>query len=80
MNVLYDSDGYKYPMDDYRQIYVQLEAEPTYAGVSEEEKQKETKTEKILCQRGHCWCHCLSSWHKITEKYKNLEASREVPP
>ena len=43
MNVLYDSEGYEYPMDDYRQIYVLLEAEPTDASVIEEEKIKEIK-------------------------------------
>ena len=43
MNVLYDSEGYKYPMDDYGHIYVPLESEPTAASVTEEGKIKETK-------------------------------------
>ena len=43
MNVLYDSKGYEYPMDDYGQIYVLLEAKPTDAGVIEEETNKSTK-------------------------------------
>ena len=40
MNVLYNSEGYEYPVDDYGQIYVPLEAEPTDAGVTQEEKEK----------------------------------------
>ena len=43
MNVLYDSEGYEYPVDDYGQIYVPLDAEQTDARVNEEEKRKETK-------------------------------------
>ena len=43
MNVLYDSEGYEYSVDDYGQIYVPLDAEQTDAGVSEEGKLKETK-------------------------------------
>ena len=42
INVLYDSEGYEYLVDDYGQIYVLLEVEPTDAGVTEEEKGKET--------------------------------------
>ena len=49
MNALYDLEGYEYPVDDYGQIYVLLEAELTDAGVAEEEKEKETKNKKILC-------------------------------
>ena len=36
MNVLYDCEGYEYPVDNYRQIYVSLEVEPTDANVIEE--------------------------------------------
>ena len=43
MNVLYDYEWYEYSVDDYEQIYVILEAEPTDAGVSKEEKEEETK-------------------------------------
>ena len=43
MNVLYDSERYEYPVDDYRQIYVPLEAEQTDAWVNEEENMNETK-------------------------------------
>ena len=43
INVLYGSKGYEYPMDDYRKIYVPLEAEPADAVVIEEETEKETK-------------------------------------
>ena len=43
VNVLYDSKGYEYPMDDYKQIYVPLEAEQTVAGMDGVEKSKETK-------------------------------------
>ena len=48
MNVLYDSEGYEYPVDDYGQIYVPLEAEQTVAKTFEEEKPKETKNKKGL--------------------------------
>ena len=40
---MYDSEGCKYPVDDYRQIYVPLECEPTDASVIEEERVKERK-------------------------------------
>ena len=43
MNVLYDLECHEYPADDYRQIYVPLEAEPTDAGATEEETKKEIK-------------------------------------
>ena len=43
MNVLYDSEGYKYPVDDYGQIYVALEAEQAVADVFKEKRPKETK-------------------------------------
>ena len=44
MNALYDSEGYEYPVDDYRQIYVPLEAESADASVlTEEETEKGTK-------------------------------------
>ena len=43
MNVLYDTDGYEYPVDDYGQIYVPLETEQTVAETIEEEKPKENK-------------------------------------
>ena len=43
MNVLYDAEGYEYPVDDYGQIYIPLEAEQTAAEINEEEKNKETK-------------------------------------
>ena len=42
MNVLYDAEGYEYPVDDYGQIYIPLETEQTAAKMHEEEK-KETK-------------------------------------
>ena len=42
MNILYDSQGHEYLVDDYGQIYVLLESETTDAGVIEEEKEKET--------------------------------------
>ena len=43
-NVLYDSEGQQYPVDDCGQIYVPLEAEQTSAEETfEEEKVKETK-------------------------------------
>ena len=46
MNVLYDANGYEYPIDDYGQIYVLLKTEQTAAEVIEEEKMKETKNLK----------------------------------
>ena len=43
MNVLYDSEGIEYPVDDYGQVYVPFELEQTGAGEIEEEKDKNTK-------------------------------------
>ena len=43
MNVLYDSEGIEYPVDDYGQVYVPFELEQTGAGEIEEEKEKSTK-------------------------------------
>ena len=43
MNILYDEEGYEYPIDEYGQIYVPLEPERTAAGENEEEIKKETK-------------------------------------
>ena len=43
MNILYDEEGYEYPIDEYGQIYVPLEPERTVAGENEEEIEKETK-------------------------------------
>ena len=43
MNVPYDSEGYEYPVDEYGQIYVLLEAEPHDAMAIEEETKKEIK-------------------------------------
>ena len=60
MNVLYDSEGYEYLVDDYGPIYVPLESDQTDAGLAQEEKIKEQKTKQILCQHGRCWCQCLA--------------------
>ena len=43
MNILYDVEGYEYPIYEYGQIYVPLEIEQTVAKVIEEGKIKETK-------------------------------------
>ena len=43
MNILYDADGYEYPIDDYGQIYVPLETKQTAAEVIEEETNNNTK-------------------------------------
>ena len=43
MNVLYDEEGYEYPIDDYGQIYVPLQPEQTAAENIEEEIDKNTK-------------------------------------
>ena len=43
MNVLYDSQGIEYIVDDYGQVYVLFELKQTNAGVTEEENTKETK-------------------------------------
>ena len=59
MSVLYGSEGYEYPVDDYKQIYILLEAKQTSAEMIEQERPKETKTEKVLCQHGRCWRHDL---------------------
>ena len=43
-NVLYDSEGQEYPVDDYRQIYVPLESEHASGEEQvEDEKEKTTK-------------------------------------
>ena len=43
MNVLYDSEGIEYPMDDYGQVYVPFELEQSGAGETEEETEKDIK-------------------------------------
>ena len=43
-NVLYDSEGYKYPVDDYGQIYVPLESE--HVGGEEQVEDEKEKTTK----------------------------------
>ena len=43
MNVLYDSEGIEYPVDDYGQVYVPFELEQSGAGETEVETEKETK-------------------------------------
>ena len=44
MNILYDSEGCEYPIDDYGQVYVPFELESVGAiGVTEEETPKTTK-------------------------------------
>ena len=43
-NVLYDSEGQKYPVDDYGQIYVPLESE--HAGGEEQVEDEKEKTTK----------------------------------
>ena len=43
MNVLYDSEGYEHPVNDYGQIYVPLESEPADSMTIEEETQKDTR-------------------------------------
>ena len=43
MNVLYDSEGIEYPVDDYGQVYVPFELEQSGARETEVEKEKETK-------------------------------------
>ena len=43
MNILYDSEGIEYPVDDYRQVYVPFELDQAGAGVIEEKNIKETK-------------------------------------
>ena len=43
MNVLYDSEGIEYPVDDYGQVYVPFEFEQSGVGEIEEEKDKNNK-------------------------------------
>ena len=66
-NVLYDSEGQEYPMDDYGQIYVPLESE--LAGgeepMEDEKEKKNQKTKKILYWNGLCRCHVLLSQYRI---------------
>ena len=40
MNILYDEEGYEYPIDEYGQIYVPLEPKRTVARENEEEIKK----------------------------------------
>ena len=80
-NVLYDSEGQEYPVDDYGQIYVQLESE--HAGGEEQvedEKEKIKKPKKNSVLEWSPLCHILFSQCRIAEKYKKLEGSCKVPP
>ena len=43
MNLLYDAEGYEYPVEDYGQLYIPLETEQAAAEVHEEAKSKEIK-------------------------------------
>ena len=43
MGVVYDDEGYEYPVDDYGQLYVPLHPKETIAGEAKEEISKETK-------------------------------------
>ena len=38
MNVLYDAEGYEYPIENYGQMYIPLQIEQIDAEVHEEEK------------------------------------------
>ena len=42
LNVLYNSEGCEYPVDDYGQVYVPFKFEQTGASVKNEEKKEET--------------------------------------
>ena len=44
MGVVYDEEGYEYPIDDYGQLYVPYHPEQTTAfGETEDEMEKQTK-------------------------------------
>ena len=46
IGVVYDDEGYEYPIDDYGQLYVLLHPEEIVAGEANEEISKETKAYK----------------------------------
>ena len=54
MNVLYDSEGYEYPMDDYALNYVPLEVEQAIAGPEKEGIDRNTKNWKGPMLAWHC--------------------------
>ena len=43
MNVFYDANGYKYPIDDFRQIHIPLKTKQNFFKVEQVENIKETK-------------------------------------
>ena len=49
MNVLYDADGYEYPIDKHGQIYVPLESEQTVVEVEQRKAKMKQETKRILC-------------------------------
>ena len=89
MNVLYDSEGYKYLVDDYVQIYVLLEAEPTDAGAIEEEKIKKTKKLKrsyasvavagaTACPSGIRSLKNIKNWREALKYLPSVDTARFV--
>lgn len=62
LNVLYDEEGYEYPIDDEDHIYVPLESEQTVSeSVTEENIENKQKNKKIYFKCVLCWCHNLLS-------------------
>ena len=43
MGIVYDNEGYEYPVDEYGQLYVPLYPEKTAAEEVQMEKEKDTK-------------------------------------
>ena len=54
MNVLYDDEGNKYPVDDFGQLYVPLRYEHADIEEGPAEKEKSTKPKEVSCQ---CGCY-----------------------
>ena len=78
---MYDSEGYEYPVDDYRQIYVPLESEQTDAGVIEEEKGKRNKIlKRSYASMSAAGATACSSGVGSQKMIKKLEGSCEVSP
>ena len=80
MDVVYDADGYEYPVDDYGPIYVPLRTEQTTVGQEQGENGKETKNWNDPMLAWPLLVLLFAHWCRITKKCKRLEGSCEVSP
>ena len=87
MNVLYDSEGIEYPVDDYGQVYVPFELEQTGAGEIEEEKDKSYKKLKrsyasvaavgaTRCSTGIGPYKNIKNWREAAEYLHRVDRAR----